>query len=75
MISIYSDQAMFMSSEALQLLELLQSIANVKQSTSHHRSILLLAARKFSEDAKKAAWGALLPWQYERLWEIAKSGR
>jgi hypothetical protein len=64
-----------MTTEAQQLLDLLKAISSAKPLTQQHKSALLSALRHSPEDVKCAAWEALAPWQCERLWEVARSGR
>lgn len=64
-----------MTTETEQLLILLQSIAQARPLTQQHRVVLLKTLQRSSSSVMQEAWTALPPWQCERIWEIARSGR
>jgi hypothetical protein len=64
-----------MNPESEQLLVFLQMAVQTRGLTTQHKSTLLKILRQSPQDSLQAAWAALLPWQCEQLWAIARSGR
>jgi hypothetical protein len=64
-----------MTNEAEQLLLFLQTVVQAKGLSHENKSAMLAVLRQSPQNILQEAWAMLPPWQCERLWLIARSGR
>jgi hypothetical protein len=64
-----------MTNESEQLLVFLQTVVQTRGLSYENKSAMLNVMRQAPPDILREAWEMLAPWQCERLWAIARSGR
>jgi hypothetical protein len=64
-----------MTNESEQLLVFLQTGVQTRGLSYENKLVMLNVMRQAPQDILREAWAMLAPWQCERLWAIARSGR
>jgi hypothetical protein len=64
-----------MTNESEQLLVFLQTVVQTRGLSYENKSAMLKVLRESPQNILREAWVMLAPWQCERLWAIARSGR
>jgi hypothetical protein len=64
-----------MTNESEQLVIFLQTVVQTRSLSDDNKLAMLKVLRESPQNILRDAWAMLPPWQCERLWAIARSGR